>query len=291
MQMEKPPWLKIRPDLSDLKKRKRYNELRKKVKEQNLHTVCEESHCPNMAECWECGTATFMILGDTCTRACKFCNVKTGYPKGEIDSLEPSKLAKQIREMNLDYAVITSVDRDDLNDGGASHFAECIKSVKAMNPETKIEVLIPDFRGDKKCIDMIIEANPLTIAQNLETVQRLSEKVRDIRAGYEQTLDVLAYIKEKNSKMYTKSSLMVGLGEKEDEIMEALQDLRKAKVDFVTIGQYLQPSKKQLQVQEFISPEQFEKYGKEAKKMGFLGAFCGPFVRSSYKASLLQINF
>lgn len=249
-----------------------------------MNSVCQEAHCPNMSECWGGGTATFMILGDTCTRGCKFCNIKTGYPKGIVDSLEPYRLARAIAEMNLDFAVITSVDRDDLEDGGAGHFSACIKQVRKKSPKTGIEVLVPDFRGNTDLIRIIIESAPEVIAQNLETVKRLTHEVRDLRAGYEQTLKILQFVKRQAPQIFTKSSLMVGLGETEAEIIEALRDLRNHGVDFLTIGQYLQPSENHFPVREYISDEIFKRYENIALAMGFLYAFCGPLVRSSYKA-------
>lgn len=282
--MKKPNWLKIRPPNINTKAAKRFAALRKRVKEVKLHTVCEESHCPNMAECWGEGTATFMVLGDTCTRTCRFCNIKTNFPQQKVNKHEPKALAKTIQEMGLDYVVITSVDRDDLPDGGSSHFAECIKEIRKLNPETLIEVLIPDFRGNREHIDTIIKAKPTVIAQNIETVKRLTHEVRDHRAGYEQTMEVLQYIKKKSPKTFTKSSIIVGFGEKEEEVIETLRDLRKHQVDFVTIGQYLQPSDTHFKLVEYVKPEVFKQYEEVALELGFLYAFCGPFVRSSYKA-------
>lgn len=264
---------KIRAVNQNSPEMEKFLSIKEKVKTAKLNTVCQEAKCPNIAECWGLGTATFMVLGDVCTRACKFCHIKTGYPKGKVNELEPFLLARTIKEMNLDYVVITSVDRDDLPDGGAGHFANCIKQIRKRSPETVIEVLIPDFRGNKEQIDMIIAANPDVIAQNLETVERLTHDVRDLRAGYQQTLEVLNYIKSKNSNIYTKSSLMVGLGEKEEEIGQALLDLRNNKVDFLTIGQYLQPSGNHYPLQDFISEEVFKKYESIALDLGFLYAF------------------
>jgi len=280
----KPEWLRIKPANSTSAGMQKFRDLRVRVKELKLNTVCEEAHCPNMAECWSQGTATFMIMGDTCTRGCRFCNVKTGFPNKELDMWEPFGLARDIKEMNLEYAVVTSVDRDDLVDQGANHFAKCIEIVKKKSPETLLEVLIPDFGGKRELLDIIIAAKPKVIGQNLETVERLTKDVRDVRAGYELTLDVLKYIKEQDPEIYTKSSLMVGLGETEAEVVEALTDLRKNNVDFLTIGQYLQPSVKHYKLHEYVKPEQFKQYEKIALEMGFLYAFCGSFVRSSYKA-------
>lgn len=280
----KPSWLKIKPAHANSDEMKVFGNLRKRVKDLKLHTVCEESHCPNMAECWGAGTATYMVLGDTCTRACKFCNVKTGNPMKKVNPREPEDLARAIKEMNVKYAVITSVDRDDLKDGGAAHFAECIRTVKKECPETLIELLIPDFQGETDPLDTIIEAKPKVIGQNIETVERLTHEVRDLRAGYDQTLEVLHYIKDKNPEIYTKSAIIVGLGETEDEVIQTFRDLRQHKVDFVNVGQYLQPSQKHFSLKEYVSPDKFKKYEKIALDMGFLYAFCGPFVRSSYRA-------
>lgn len=279
--VEKP---RIRPNLSDVEARRKFVALRERVKKTGLKTVCQEAHCPNMAECWGGGTATFMILGDICTRGCKFCHVKTGYPRGLINPLEPRLLARSIRDLELDYAVITSVDRDDLPDGGSGHFAACVTEIKRRSPSTVIEVLIPDFRGDRTALAKIITAAPAVIAQNLETVERLTHEVRDPRAGYRQTLEVLAYVKEKNPLIYTKSSLIVGFGEREEEILTALNDLRLQGVDFVTIGQYLRPGDGHYPLREYITTEQFLRYEELALKMGFLYAFCGPLVRGSYRA-------
>lgn len=284
MQSTKPKWLKIRAPQANSAQMQRFTHLRKRVKERKLHTVCEEAHCPNMAECWGEGTATFMVMGDTCTRACKFCNVKTGFPNKEIDPFEPLSLGKAIKEMDLNYAVITSVDRDDLQDEGAGHFAQCIRAIEHHSPQTIVEVLIPDFRGKTEHIDTIIQAKPRVIAQNIETVKRLTKKVRDMRAGYEQTLNILKYIKETSPETYTKSSIIVGLGETEQEVIETMQDLRDNKVDFLTIGQYLQPSEKHFPLAEYVTPKQFKKYETIGLEMGFLYAFSGPMVRSSYKA-------
>lgn len=270
--------------MSDVEARRKFADLRERVKKTGLKTVCQEARCPNMAECWGGGTATFMILGDVCTRGCKFCHVKTGYPRGLINPLEPRLLARSIRDLKLDYAVITSVDRDDLPDGGSGHFAACIEEIKVRAPFTVIEVLIPDFRGDRTALDKIIATNPAVIAQNLETVERLTHEVRDSRAGYGQTLDVLAYIKEKNPLIYTKSSLIVGFGEQEEEVLVALSDLRTQGVDFVTIGQYLRPGDRHYPLKEYVTLEQFRRYEELALKMGFLYAFCGPLVRGSYRA-------
>lgn len=282
--LPKPPWLKIKPANDQSPGMSRFRQIKQRVKELNLNTVCAEAHCPNMAECWSQGTATFMIMGDTCTRGCRFCNVKTGNPDKKLDIWEPLSLAQAIKEMDLDYAVVTSVDRDDLADQGAGHFAKCIETVKKRSPKTLLEVLIPDFSGREDLLDLVIKAEPKVIAQNLETVERLTTAVRDIRAGYGKTLEVLKYIKSQAPHIYTKSALMVGLGETEEEVFQAMKDLRAHGVDFLTIGQYLQPSSRHFPLQEYVKPEQFANYEKIALELGFLYAFCGPFVRSSYKA-------
>ena len=234
-----------------------------------------------MGECWGEGTATFMILGNICTRSCQFCGVKTGRP-GIVDWSEPMKVAKSIQIMKVKHAVITSVDRDDLKDGGASLWVETVKCIRKLNPSTTLETLIPDFKGEKKDLDYIIKVMPEVISHNLETVRRLSREVR-VQAKYDRSLFVLKYLKEQGVNR-TKSGIMLGLGEMESEVLETLHDLRDANVDVVTIGQYLQPSKKLLQVKEFITPEQFDKYAQIAKDIGFIHVESGPLVRSSYKA-------
>jgi len=281
--LEKPEWLKIKLITTD-----NFTNIKNTIKNYNLHTVCESAHCPNISECWNTGTATFMLMGDTCTRACKFCAVKTGNPMKNLDAEEPKNLAKALAEIRLfNYAVLTSVNRDDLADGGASHFAECIKEVKKAYPEIIVEVLIPDFRGDIGALKKIVEAKPEVIAHNIETVERLQRKVRDVRANYNQSLSVLENVKKFNSKIYTKSSIMVGLGETEEEVMQSMKDLRMIKVDILTIGQYLRPSDWHIPISEFIPPEKFEYFKQKALELGFLFCASGPFVRSSYKAGEL----
>lgn len=281
----KPSWLKIR--LPAGSGNKRYNFVKNALQKTKLCTVCEEARCPNIAECWASGTATFMIMGDTCTRACKFCAVKTGNPNGILDELEPEKLAQAVFELNLNYVVITSVDRDDLEDFGANHFVKCIKHIKKLNPKILIEVLTPDFNANPRCVKIVIDAKPDVFGHNIETVKRLQREVRDLRASYEKSLAVLKYAKKFNPKILTKSSIMVGLGEKEKEVISTMKDLRDADVDILTIGQYLQPSKWNLPVKEYIHPEKFEYYKKQGEKIGFLFVASGPFVRSSYKAGEL----
>ncbi|MFH1588672.1 MAG: lipoyl synthase [Candidatus Diapherotrites archaeon] len=278
----KPDWLKIRPPTgTGIQK---HSLITKTLTEFKLNTVCEEAKCPNRNECWSSGTASFMILGDTCTRGCKFCATKSALNGNPIDENEPTKLSEAIKEFNLSYVVITSVTRDDLSDFGAMHFKKCVQEAKKQNPEIIIELLIPDFNASAECLDKVIESKAEVIGHNIETVKSLQEKVRDSKAGYEQSLKVLKYIKEKSPQTFTKSSLMLGLGETEEEILEAMNDLRNIKVDFIALGQYLQPSKKNLEVQEFITPQKFKFYEKKAKEKGFLYCASGPFVRSSYKA-------
>ena len=272
----KPQWLKIQ-----LKREEKFDKIDETLKRHNLHTVCQEAHCPNISECWNSGTATFMVMGDTCTRGCRFCAVKTGRPLA-LDKDEPRNLALAVKEWGLDYIVITSVDRDDLPDQGANHFAACIREVRKENPNIMIEVLIPDFRGDEDCIRTIVEAKPDVFAHNIETVRRL-QSVRDIRANYQQSLFVLKKAKDLGIK-YTKSSIMLGLGETDEEIIEAMQDLRAIGVDIITFGQYLRPSQKHIQITEYVHPEKFEYYKKLAEEIGFLYCASGPFVRSSYRA-------
>ncbi|HLW56282.1 MAG TPA: lipoyl synthase [Bacteriovoracaceae bacterium] len=275
----KPEWLKVQ-----LPQGKDYKEIRDNMRTKGLATVCEEARCPNLSECWSARTATVMILGDTCTRACKFCNVKTGNPKGFINQDEIINTSKMVSMMNLRYIVITSVDRDDLPDHGAGHFASVIKQVHADHPETKVEVLIPDFGGVEERMRVLADANPFVIAQNVETVKRLTHPVRDPRASYERTLSCLKFYKENYPHIQTKTSLMVGLGETWQEIQEALEDIRAHKVDIITFGQYLQPSKRHLNVEKYYSPEEFEELKRMSLKLGFKFVASGPLVRSSYKA-------
>lgn len=280
----KPSWLKIRPP----KNPEKYNQIREDLKKLGLATVCQEAHCPNMSECWgdDTPTATFMIMGEICTRGCRFCSVKTGFPT-DLDPLEPQKVGLAVKKMGIDYVVITTVNRDELPDQGAEHFAKVIKTVRKMNPGILIEVLIQDFQGREDLIDKIIEAKPEVIAHNVETIPRLQKEVRDIRASYEQSKKVLEYVKKRDPEIYTKSALMVGLGESKEEIIETLHDLRKSQVQLMTIGQYLRPAERHLKVQKYVSPEEFEWYKDEGEKMGYLYIASGPFVRSSYRAGEL----
>ena len=273
---QKPKWLRVK-----LPTGKKYTELRGLVDKYNLNTICTSGSCPNMGECWGEGTATFMILGNICTRSCGFCGVKTGRPE-TVDWEEPEKVANSIRIMQIKHAVITSVARDDLKDGGSIIWAETINAIRRMNPTTTLETLIPDFQGNHRNLDRIIAVHPEVVSHNIETVRRLTREVR-IQAKYDQSMAVLKYLKEQGVNR-TKSGIMLGLGEKEDEVIQTLHDLRNADVDVVTIGQYLQPSKKHLGVKEFITPEQFEKYEAIGKDLGFRHVESGALVRSSYKA-------
>ena len=273
---KKPKWIRVK-----LPTGKKYTELRGLVDKYDLNTICTSGSCPNMGECWGEGTATFMILGNTCTRSCGFCGVKTGRPE-TVEWAEPEKVARSIKLMKIKHAVITSVDRDDLKDGGSIIWAETVKAIRRANPTTTLETLIPDFQEIHRNIDRIIEVSPEVVSHNVETVRRLTREVR-IQAKYDRSLAVLRYLKDQGIRR-TKSGIMLGLGEREDEVIQTMQDLADAKVDIVTIGQYLQPSKKHLPVKEFITPEQFKKYEEIGLKMGFRHVESGPLVRSSYKA-------
>ncbi len=273
---KKPEWLRVKLPVG-----KKYKDLRGLVDKYKLNTICTSGSCPNMGECWGEGTATFMILGNICTRSCGFCGVKTGKPES-VEWDEPEKVARSIHLMKIKHAVITSVDRDDLRDGGSIIWAETVEAIRRSNPETTLETLIPDFRGIRRNIDRIVEVAPEVISHNLETVRRLTREVR-IQAKYDRSLEVLKYIKD-SGQPRTKSGIMLGLGEREEEVIETLHDLKNAKVDIVTIGQYLQPSKKHLPVHEFIPPEQFEKYREIGLELGFRHVESGALVRSSYRA-------
>ncbi len=275
----KPEWLKVKlPEGQDFK------EIRDNLREKGLATVCEEAKCPNISECWSARTATVMILGDTCTRACKFCNVKTGNPKGFLNPEEIENTSKMVALMNLRYIVITSVDRDDLPDHGASHFAAVVNRVHADHPDTKVEVLIPDFGVEEERMHTLAKSNPFVIAQNIETVRRLTHPVRDPRAGYDKTLDTLSFYKKNYPHIQTKTSIMVGLGETWQELQETIEDVRARGVDIVTFGQYLQPSKRHLAVERYYTPEEFQELKRMALKLGFKFVASGALVRSSYKA-------
>lgn len=275
----KPEWLKVRaPSGGD------YHKIKDMLSALGLATVCQEARCPNIGECWGGGTATFMLMGEVCTRGCKFCAVKTGNPRGKIDELEPEKIGYSISQMSLDYVVLTSVDRDDLPDQGANHFARTIQTIKKFSPRLIVEVLTPDFRGERSLVDIITLAKPDVFAHNVETVERLQKRVRDPRAGYQQSLDVLRFVKETDPSRYTKTSLMLGLGETEAEVQATLTDLRAIGCDVITFGQYLQPTERHLKVERFLSPEEFQYWQTTAEQMGFLYVASGPLVRSSYRA-------
>ncbi|MCY3885872.1 MAG: lipoyl synthase [Gammaproteobacteria bacterium] len=279
--VRKPPWLRVR-----LPQGPKYRTVQKSVLENSLHTVCAESHCPNIGECWSNGTATLMLMGSVCTRACRFCAVDTGNPNGWLDYKEPMNCARAVSLMKLQYVVLTSVDRDDLEDGGASHYADCIRAIHAANPSTTIEALTPDFGGNLASVETVTNTPVKVFAQNLETVETLTSLVRDPRAGYQQTLNVLAHAKA-NSQVRTKSSLMLGLGETDEEIRKAFEDLLSHNVDFLTLGQYLRPTKNHLPVSRWVHPEEFESYREIALQLGFLDVAAGPMVRSSYRADRL----
>jgi lipoic acid synthetase len=277
--LKKPEWLKVKAQFNP-----NFHMIKNQVNEKRLNTVCEEAHCPNISECWSAGTATFMLMGAVCTRACKFCSVDTGNPKGWLDIDEPINTAKAVQIMKLKYVVLTSVNRDDLPDGGAKHFADTVKLIKDLNPGTAVEALTPDFKGLLSSIDTIVNCGLEVFAQNIETVERLTHPVRDIRAGYQQTLDVLAESKKINSKVLTKTSLILGLGETDEEIEQTMDDLIASKVDILTIGQYLRPTLNHLPIERWVTPEEFEAYREIGLKKGFLEVVSGPMVRSSYRA-------
>ncbi|KEZ76813.1 lipoyl synthase [Salinisphaera hydrothermalis] len=275
----KPDWLRAR-----LPSGGEYGKVKENVRQHKLATVCEESMCPNIGECWTHGTATIMIMGDTCTRACKFCAVDTGNPHGWLDADEPEHCADSVEIMGLNYIVLTSVDRDDLPDGGAQHYADCVKAIKRRTPDTRVEALAPDFRGVKAHVETVVDSGLEVFAQNVETVKRLTHVVRDARAGYQQTLDVLAHAKKHNPEVLTKTSVMLGLGETEDEIAETLDDLAAIGVDIVTFGQYLRPTVNHLPIDRYVPPDDFKKYRQWGLARGFMEVVSGPLVRSSYRA-------
>jgi lipoyl synthase len=277
--MPKPPWLKARAPTGN-----GYASIRALVREHRLATVCEEAKCPNIGECWNAGTATLMLMGAVCTRACRFCSVDTGNPHGWLDAEEPQSAARTVELLKLRYVVLTSVDRDDLPDGGAGHYAACVRAIKARNPHTAVEALTPDFQGVLRDVETVVDSGVEVFAQNIETVRRLTHPVRDPRAGYEQTLAVLAHAKRHRPQVLTKSSLMLGLGETDEEIEATLADLRTARVDIVTLGQYLRPTPNHLSVQRFVTPQEFDRYRERALALGFLECVSGPLVRSSYRA-------
>lgn len=276
---KKPDWLKVRLPSGD-----NYAKVKSTVRENRLSTVCEEAMCPNIGECWDAGTATIMLMGFVCTRACKFCAVATGNPKGWLDADEPKLAAESVKLMGLKYVVLTSVDRDDLPDGGASHYAACVRKIKEVNPDTAVEALTPDFQGNTDHVQLVLDSGIEVYAQNVETVKRLTHPVRDPRASYEQTLKVLEYAKKSRPDVITKTSVMLGLGETEDEILETMDDLRSINVDIVTFGQYLRPTAAHLPVQRYVTPDEFRKYRDWGLEKGFMEVVSGPLVRSSYRA-------
>lgn len=275
----KPEWLTVRPPGSQS-----HDDLKQLVRSLNLHTVCEEAHCPNIHECWGGGTATLMLMGDVCSRACRFCMVTPGRPAGVLDEFEPEHVAFALSQMDLSYVVLTSVDRDDLPDGGAAHFAKTIKLIKERKPGMLLEVLIPDFQNDLDSLRLVISARPDVISHNIETTLSLTPSVRDPRANYWQSLSVLRNVKKLSRRTYSKSSIMLGLGETEEEVELAMVHLREAGVDFLTIGQYLRPSPRHLKVVEYVRPEVFARYKEMGEKKGFKYVASGPLVRSSYRA-------
>lgn len=279
IEAKKPDWLRVRAPSGD-----KYQELKSRLRERTLFTVCEEARCPNLGECWAVGTATIMVMGDTCTRGCRFCNVKTGNPRGILDAGEPEKVATSVREMGFGYVVITTVDRDDLADQGAAHFAQVVRATKKLNPEVLIETLAGDFRGEISLTEELVRAGVDVYSHNIETVQRLTPKVRDRRASYEQSLKVLAGIKQSFPNLVTKTSLMVGLGETQEEVLEAMRDARAAGCEIFTVGQYLRPTRRHLAVERFVTPEEFKQYEQAGLAMGFAFVASGPLVRSSYRA-------
>jgi len=285
----KPDWLRLNHSFTP-----KFKEVKSIVKENHLNTVCEEAMCPNINECWSHGTATFMLLGDVCTRACKFCAVDTGNPRGRLDKKEPYKVAQSIKKMSLKYAVLTSVNRDDLADGGAKHYSNTIEAIKDACPKVMVEALTPDFEGKNKSISILLSSSLDIFAQNVETVERLTVRVRDPRAGYQQTLNVLEKAKKLNPEVLTKTSLMLGLGETTKEIQSTMVDACSVGVEILTLGQYLRPTLNHLPVERYIPPEEFLHYKNMAKEIGFKEVASGPMVRSSYRADkvarLLQDN-
>ena len=285
----KPDWLRLNHSFTP-----KFKEVKSIVKENHLNTVCEEAMCPNINECWSHGTATFMLLGDVCTRACKFCAVDTGNPRGRLDKKEPYKVAQSIKKMSLKYAVLTSVNRDDLADGGAKHYSNTIEAIKDACPKVMVEALTPDFEGKNKSISILLSSSLDVFAQNVETVERLTVRVRDPRAGYQQTLNVLEKAKKLSPEVLTKTSLMLGLGETTKEIQSTMVDAYSVGVEILTLGQYLRPTLNHLPVERYIPPEEFLHYKNMAKEIGFKEVASGPMVRSSYRADkvarLLQNN-
>jgi len=275
----KPRWLR-----APMPAGARFDGVRRTVREHRLATVCEEAHCPNIGECWNAGTATLMLMGSVCTRACRFCAVDTGNPRGWLDPEEPANAARTVALMGLAYVVLTSVNRDDLPDGGAGHFAACVRAIKAESPRTAVEALTPDFQGVMADVETVVDSGLEVFAQNVETVERLTHPVRDPRAGYRQTLDVLAHAKRHRPEVLTKTSLMLGLGETEAELVATMDDLRAAGCDLLTLGQYLRPTMNHLPIERYVTPEEFARYRTEALARGFRECVSGPMVRSSYRA-------
>lgn len=286
---KKPEWLKIRPPAGE-----NYTKIKGMLRERKLHTVCEEAHCPNVAECWASGTATFMIGSDTCTRACRFCAIKTARIPPPLDPKEPAHVAESVVALGLKYVVLTSVDRDDLEDQGANHFAETIRGIKERDPSIIVEALVPDFQGDVECVKKIVDSGLDVYAHNVETVKRLQYRVRDPRAGYLQSLSTLRaaknYAASTGRKLFTKTSIMMGLGETDQELLEAFDDLRTFDIDVLTLGQYLRPSMSHLPVEKYYTPEEYESLGHAAQAKGFLYVASGAMVRSSYKAAELFLK-
>jgi lipoyl synthase len=275
----KPDWLRVKLPTGGA-----YARVKENVREHRLSTVCEEAICPNVGECWSAGTATIMLMGSVCTRACRFCAVDTGNPRGRLDADEPRLAADSVRLMGLRYVVLTSVDRDDLPDGGAGHFARCVREIRRVNPDTAVEALTPDFQGQHEHVQLVLDSGIAVYAQNVETVRRLTHPVRDPRASYDQTLSVLGYAKRSRPDVLTKTSLMLGLGERDDEIDEAMRDLRDIGVDVVTFGQYLRPTPAHLPVERWVTPAEFDAYRRRGLELGFREVVSGPLVRSSYRA-------
>jgi len=276
---KKPPWLKVR-----LPSGSKYQSLKANVRGNKLSTVCEESMCPNIGECWSHNTATIMLMGSVCTRACRFCSVDTGNPNGWLDNDEPKNAADSVANMGLKYVVLTSVDRDDIEDGGAQHYADCVSQIRQDNPDTAVEVLTPDFKGNLEHLNRLLDTDIAVFAQNLETVKRLTHPVRDPKASYETTMKLLEHAKKYRPELLTKTSLMVGIGETDEEIFQTMEDLREINLDILTLGQYLRPTQNHLPVERYVTPETFDKYRDVGLEMGFLEVVSGPFVRSSYRA-------
>ena len=277
--LRKPSWLR-----APMASGSEFSAVKSIVREHRLSTVCEEAKCPNIGECWNAGTATIMLMGSVCTRACRFCAVDTGNPRGWLDAEEPENVARSVALMKLKYVVLTSVNRDDLADGGAAHYAAAVRAIKRRNPGTAVEALTPDFQGVMEDVSTVVDAGLDVFAQNVETVRRLTHPVRDPRAGYQQTLDVLAHAKQHRPAVLTKTSVMLGLGETEDEIRATMVDLRAAAVDILTLGQYLRPTVNHLNIERFLTPGEFDRYREWALALGFLECVSGPLVRSSYRA-------